>query len=245
MALLGIFAVSLVSADEIPENSHPMDRCAKFVNLNEFQDVVLIGFITGHQAHPYEAYQVENGVCLHKGYKLNAFSVYWTTKEKFSQLDLNNLKVQAEHPRDAVLAKMGYVYVPFPTELTYLTEEIRPAGGYVDNSNPLIKETIEYSITESPTGGLMAYMSKRTSEYNNVWPDKVETFEKPNTTNSTSTTTKEATTTTTTTYPTTTTTAPTTTTTALTTTTTEPTPEPQSFWTQILCFFKGLFGGSC
>ena len=51
--------------------------------------------------------------------------------------------------------------------------------------------------------------------------------------------------TTTTTDPTTTTTAPTTTTTSLTTTTTEPTPEPQGFWTQILCFFTRLFGGSC
>jgi hypothetical protein len=73
MAILGILAISLVSADVIPENSHPLSRCVKFINLNEFSDVVLIGYYTGpSMVDTYEAYQIQNDVCLDKGYKFNA-----------------------------------------------------------------------------------------------------------------------------------------------------------------------------
>jgi len=200
VAIFGILAVSLVSADVIPENSHSLSRCVKFVNLNEFSDVVLIGYYTGPMVDTYEAYQIENDACLQKGYKFNALNVYWTTKEKFDTLDLENLNV---------------------ADLTLLLEGVEPYVGSVDESNPLIKETIEYSIAGFKDGDLIVYKSKQTSEYNNGQSNKVETFDKPNVDSEEPTPEPQP------------------------ESTPEPTPGPQGFWSKIGCFFKTLFGGSC
>ena len=114
---------STAPADVIPGGFHSVSRCVRVVNLNEFPDVVLIGYYTGPMVK-YEAYRIKNNQCLDKGYKLNKFSVYWTTKEKFASLDLKNLRL---------------------TDITFL-EDLQPYGGNVDKNNPLIKEDIEYSI---------------------------------------------------------------------------------------------------
>ena len=81
IAILGILMINFASADSIPGNSHSISRCVKFVNINDFSDVVLIGYYTGPMVDTYEAYQIENDTCLDKGYKFNTLDIYWTTKE--------------------------------------------------------------------------------------------------------------------------------------------------------------------
>ena len=68
-ALLIVFP--LVSADLIPENSHPLSRCVKFVNLNEFPEIILIGYYTGPGADwvDQNLYVINQSMCLTKGYK--------------------------------------------------------------------------------------------------------------------------------------------------------------------------------
>ncbi|MCZ7401932.1 MAG: hypothetical protein O8C61_06900 [Candidatus Methanoperedens sp.] len=226
ISVLGILMINFASADVPPENSHPLNRCVKFVNLNNFSDVVLIGYYTGPMVK-YEAYQIENDKCLDKGYKLNSLYIYWTTKEKFHSINLENLKLDSKKVAwsggDDGNGNTVYYDVYSPANLTLLLENIEPYGGYVNENNPLINETIEYSVAGYSDGKLVVYISKKTSEYNNGQSAKVETFEKPDINN------KES----------------------ISTPTPEPTqnPEPQpvktGFWNSISCFFKKLFGGSC
>mgnify|MGYP001383990558 CR=1 FL=1 len=58
--------------------------------------------------------------------------------------------------------------------------EIEPYGGYIEDSNPLVREEIEYHIAGFSGDKLILYKSKQTLGYNNGTPDKVETFGKPN-----------------------------------------------------------------
>ena len=163
--LVLIFLIpSISSADVPPENSHPLDRCVKIVNLNEFPNIILIGYSTGPTIDTYEAYQIENNKCLDKGYKFNKFSIYWATKEKFNSIDLKNLTLNN--------AKT-------PTDITLLLENIETDGGYVEKSNPLIKEDIEYSLAGNPNEKLTLNKSKQISEYNDGTPKKVEDFNNP------------------------------------------------------------------
>jgi hypothetical protein len=222
--LIGIFLlvgiVNLVSADVIPDNSHPLSRCVKFVNLNEFSDIVLIGFYTGPMVDTYEAYQITDNECLEKGYKFNSLNIYWTTKEKFNTLNLKNLELESKKVATGGTDNQGnpvYIDIYSPKDLTLLLEDIEPYGGYIDESNLLTKETIEYSIAGYQNGELIIYKSKQTSEYNNGQQNKVDTFEKPNVNNQEPNPTPEP----------------------------KPEPEPQGFWSKIGCFFKRLFGGSC
>jgi len=185
------FFSSIVSADKIPPNSHPLSRCVKIVNLNEFPNVVLIGYYTGPMVKNYESYQIKNNECLTKGYKFNSLSIYWNTKDKPNSIDPNHL----------------------------LLEDVEPYGGDVVQSNPLVKEDIEYSIAGFSGEKLVIYKSKQTSEYNDGSPKKVETFTNPLKTIPTPLPEPEP----------------------------EPVNRGfwQSIWHSIICFFKGLFGRGC
>jgi len=216
-----LFFSSTVSADVIPPNSHPLDRCVKVVNLNEFPNVVLIGYYTGPMVQNYETYQIKNNECWTKGYKFNSLKIYWNTKDKSNSIDSNNL----------------------------LLDNVEPYGGYVDQSNPLVKESVEYSIAGFSSGKLVLYKSKQTSEYNNGTPAEIETFANPlqNTQpNNQNQQQKKITP------------KPTPTPTpsqninktndqSNITPTPAPSPEPikRGFWQSLICFFRGLFGRSC
>src|SRR5665811_153644 len=183
ISVLGILMINFASADVLPENSHPLSRCVKFVNLNDFSDVVLIGYYTGPMIK-YEAYQIENDKCLDKGYKFNTLYIYWTAKEKFQSINLKDLKLDSKKVAwDGGVDDKGntvYYDVYSPADLILLLDDIDPYGGYVNENNPLINETIEYSVAGYSDGKLIVYKSKRTYEYNNGQSAKVETFEKPN-----------------------------------------------------------------
>lgn len=142
---------STALADVIPLDSHSLDRCIKFVNLNEFPNVILIGYYTGPMVKEYESYQIKNNKCLTKGYKFNSLSIYWNTKDMPNFIDSNNL----------------------------LLKNVEPYGEYVYQDNPLIKEDIEYSIAGFSGGKLIIYKSKQTSEYNDGTPKKIEIFINP------------------------------------------------------------------
>ena len=219
--------INFASADTIPENSHPFSRCVKFVNINDFSDVVLIGFYTGPMVDTYKAYQIENDKCLDKGYKFNKLNIYWIQKEKFDNINLNYLPINSKKIATSGLDDEGntlYYDVYSPADLILLLEDIKPYGGYINETNPLIKETIEYSVAGYSDGKLIVYKSKQTSEYNNGQSNKVETFEKPNINNklpinpiSTPELTQNP----------------------------EPQPVKNGFRDLISYFFKRLFGGSC
>ncbi|MEA1895397.1 MAG: hypothetical protein U9N36_09405 [Euryarchaeota archaeon] len=183
IVVLGILMMNFASADSIPVNSHPLSRCVKFANINDFSDVILIGFYTGPMVDTYEAYQIENDKCLDKGYKFNTLNIYWTAKEKFNSINLKDLKLDCKRVASSGIDNEGnplYYEVYSPADLTFLLEDVEPYGGHVSKINPLIKETIEYSVVGYSDGKLVVYKSKRTSEYSMGLPEKVETFEKPN-----------------------------------------------------------------
>jgi len=160
--LLMSCSLTMVFADVIPGNSHPLDRCVKVTNLSEFPEIVLLGYYVGPMVETYEVYQVEEGKCLDKGYKFNTLNLYWVTKDQFSQLDLKNLDLKSPE-----------------NKLKLLLEGVESYGGYVEESNPLIKETIEYSITEGLSSDVMIYKSGQISEYNDGRPNQIEVFENP------------------------------------------------------------------
>ncbi len=212
---------STASADVIPPNSHPLDRCVKIVNLNDFPSVVLIGYVTGPMVQGSEINQIKNNECLSKGYKFNSLKIYWNTKDKPNSIDQNNL----------------------------LLDNVEVYGGYIDQNNPLVKESIEYSIAGYSGGKLVLYKSKQTSEYNNGTPTKIETFVSPlqNTQPNNQNQQQKKITPTPTPSPNINKTNDQPNITPTPTPTPAPSPEPvkRGFWQSFICFFRGLFGRGC
>jgi len=254
LAISLLFYSKKANADILSPGSHYVEKCAKIVNLDKFPDVVLIGYYTGPMSAEYTAYKVENNQCLTKGYKLNAFSLYWVSKSIYSKLNLKNLamtsqKVSVSEDSDTKNTPADLISIPISTEIF---------SGSVDDFNPIIKETDEYSIADVTNDKLSLYLSKKVSDYNDGSPEKVETFantlSSPTPAASISPNVSHPTPPTKTTSPS---VSPTTNTKIPTDTQNQPdsvilnnanptqAPVKRSFWQNFSCFFVNIFGGSC
>ncbi len=142
----------LVSADVIPSNSHPVNRCVKIINLSSFPEITLTGFISGPMVDKDDkddtTFTVKANECLSAGYKFNTLDIYWNTADKIGVIDT-----------DKIL---------YNNLLTY--------GGYIDNKSPINKQTVEYSITKSQDGKYSLYKSKTTTGFNNGDPERIDSF---------------------------------------------------------------------
>lgn len=182
--LLGtLFSPLLAKADVIMPNFHQVGGCVEIVNLDKFTDIVLIGYVTGPMVDKYEAYQIKNNECLTRGYKFNSLSIYWTTKEKFKTIDLKNLNTKTEKVKSGGYDKngnQGYYDKLTPSDLSFIIDKVETGENYVEDSNPLIHNTVEYNIVKSIDEKYSLQKFKMTSEYNNSTPNKIETFDSKN-----------------------------------------------------------------
>ena len=155
-----LFSFNFANADIIPdtENFHPMDKCVKITNLDEFPDVYLIGYVTDVNGNKYETYIIEQDKCLARGgYKFNELEILAAKKIYVDLFGVENI-----NPSDA--------------NILVSDERIDPLGGYIDNSNPLIKEEVEYLIAGFSDRELILFKSKVVSEYNDGTPKKTKRF---------------------------------------------------------------------
>jgi len=202
--ILGICAISFVNADITPGNSHSLEKCVEIVNLNEFSEISFFGYITGPMIEEDEICLIEPNTCLTIRYKFNDLKIFAAEKSYVDSVGIKNINVSSEN-------------------VLFSDEQISPYGGYVDESDPLIKIKVEYFIFGFSENKLVLYKSQETSQYNNAREDKIEVFEKPNIQNLRLTIVEDV-------NP-----EP----------ISEPIPEPKSFWDKISCFFRGIFSKSC
>ena len=144
-----------VSADIIFPNTHYVQWNVKFVNLDHFPEIILLGQTAG----PFgkNDFQIKNNERLDKGYHVNILTVYWNTKDKLMTIN----RIDPDKSLGVIDPYGGFDY------------------GYVPDSNPLVKETIEYSLAGFVDGKLVIYKSRQTSEYNDGTPVKDVIFDDP------------------------------------------------------------------
>lgn len=153
--------INISHADVIPQNSHALDRCVKVVNVDAFPNIYLIGYITGPMVDGSDTYIIKQDECLTKGYKFNTLQILSATKAYIDSIGI-----------DAVDTNNKSIY--------NLNVDIEPYGGYVDESNPLIEEEIQYTLVQLSDTTFSLYKSKQISTYNDGTPTKIETFPNPN-----------------------------------------------------------------
>jgi len=197
LILLGLgFSPLLASADVIMPGTHPLDRCAKIVNLDKYPNISLIARITGPMVSDSEFSLIENDKCLSKGYKFNSLQVLVVEKDYIDSIGINNFNPYKKVLKKNILknedSKCYYESgKPSPCldnkedwyendladdKVTILSDNFDVYGGYVKDNNPLIRETVEYSIVDLAGDKIGLQKTKITSEFNNGKSPKVETF---------------------------------------------------------------------
>jgi hypothetical protein len=147
---------SICLADIPPKNSHPLKKCVKIVNLEEFPDLVLIQYVIGMGGKRWAS--LISDKCLNKGYKLNGFRIYALNKSYFEKFP--------------TLAE-----IPFKDNDNFIT--LNPYGGWIPNSDHLKEVIQEHKILGLENDKLNLYLYRETKKYNDGTPEQVKVFPKP------------------------------------------------------------------
>lgn len=162
LLLLGMTPVLALADLPPPAGFHMVQLCDTIANQSAFPDIVLIERTSGPEGNPSQGRLIENGACFGtRVYKFSTLDIYWTTKEKFGSLDLNNLG-EGNNPN-----------------LNLLAHAVTFIGGQEADSTHFVKNDVEYSIVQSSNGTLSLYRSKETQKYNDGRPNSVVVYQNP------------------------------------------------------------------
>src|SRR5215510_11847245 len=85
-------------ADIMPDGYHSVQRCVKIINLNQFSDLVLVGYVMWPPGITSFAYLIQAGQCLNGGYKFSQLKIYATTPKRAKTLGLEDLETLKQDP---------------------------------------------------------------------------------------------------------------------------------------------------
>jgi len=134
--------------DNIPPNSHFVNKCVVIANVNDYPDISLLGVITC-VANCQAVYKIGPETCLEKGYKFNCLLIYAVRNSYLEGKDINAI--------DWTKDKHAY-----KTNI-----QIDPAGNYADNSNLIYAINQYYRIVGFTGNSVELYKYKEVDYYCN------------------------------------------------------------------------------
>jgi hypothetical protein len=129
-------------------------------NLNNYTDVVFVGYITGPVIQCENPYIINSSECFTQFYKANKLTIYAIEKDYFDSKGLDNIDFESD-----------------PNILPY-TFDFNVEWDYAIIANPLTREEIYYSVAGFNDTALILYEERRVSSYGSA-VDKEETYDKP------------------------------------------------------------------
>lgn len=159
--LLLLFAKA--QCDVIPENSHYVNRCAKIINADAFEDYAILGFVLYPTGTHVETYIVKPNDCLKLGYKFDILYILAVKKDYLATKNLDTTN--------------------WLQDKKVLKANIRIAAGgyYTGNDDPVSGVEEHYMITGFTDTSVIIYKSKETLRYLDGTPASIKEFKYNNT----------------------------------------------------------------
>ncbi len=154
--LLTAWCVSLVSADIIPQDSHPVAGEVTITNLDRFPNFVLVGYVTGPMIETHEVYLIEENQPLTKGYKFNSLRLFAIESTALANVG-------------------GLAGIDFQAVCQEITpaDVMDPYRGYVSNANPLASEHYYYEVESVSAQKLVLRPQRKVSTFNDGQADRI------------------------------------------------------------------------
>jgi hypothetical protein len=147
-----------IMADVIPDDSHYVEKCVKITNIDDFENLILLGYVKYVGAEHETTYKISSSECLTKGYKFNTLEIYAVHNNNIDGLDINIIDL----PNKEYALKSNIT--------------IEPYAGYFSNSDPTLGIQEFYKIIGFTENEVILYLNKKVTTYNNGNPDLVEEF---------------------------------------------------------------------
>jgi hypothetical protein len=148
------------NADVLFPGTKGYSRCVSITNLNDYPDVVFVGYVTGPLVHCENPYLINSSDCLTECYKANTLTVYAIEKEYFDSIGLDEIDFESD------------------TNILPYTFDFNMNFDVTSDTNPLTKEERYYSVAGFNDTALILYEERRVSFHGST-VYKNETFDKP------------------------------------------------------------------
>lgn len=145
--------------DITPENSHRVNKCVKFTNIEKYPDYFLMAYVEGVNGQKNDLYLIKPDECLDKGYKFNRLLIFAVKKNYLQTKDVESI----DWKNDSNVIR---------TDLTIDCE-----GGYLENSNPIVSIQEFYEIIGINDTVCSIYKKAEIKKFNNGQPDSVVSFQ--------------------------------------------------------------------
>ncbi|NBC84039.1 MAG: hypothetical protein GVY19_11775 [Bacteroidetes bacterium] len=157
--VLLLFAFQKASCDIIPENSHYVNNCVKITNINEYDNLVLLGYIWSVGNYHGGTYKISAESCLTNGYKFNTLRIFATDSTGIIGKDID--KIDLPNDKNALETNI----------------EIYPYKGYYHDSIPIDKFDEYYKILGFTDTSIVIYKWKEVFGFNNGSEDSIVTHD--------------------------------------------------------------------
>lgn len=144
--LVSLIVVSFfLRSDTIPQNSHSVERTVVITNCDDFQDIQMIGYISGVMVPAKSFYTIEENQQLTKGYKFNTLHICGIKKTTLESIGgIENLTEE-------------YIYA----NTTRLPSILSSGVYYIKNSSSLSKDELFYEIVKNSEDNFNIELRKR------------------------------------------------------------------------------------
>jgi hypothetical protein len=147
-------------SDIIPDNAHFLSHCMKITNISDYKGISLIGNVKEIGGGEYN-YIINDSTCLSKGYRFNTLFIYAVNADYLSGMNIDEI-VWAGSQNTSVA-----------------NINLDPAGGYVDNLNPLSGHDEYYKIMGFTDVNVILHKWKEVFKFTNGAPDSIVTYSYP------------------------------------------------------------------
>jgi len=171
IAIIGLLFASISSSANVLPNDFYIKRCVKIVNINEFPNIVVIGYYPVNRTGSFvKKYVVNQDSCLTKGNKFNRFYLLWTTKSYFDSTGIFDPQYEK------VIQDFGGEKTTPDSPIHLLSNEIELNG---KDTLKLVSEELSYKLYMS-SADISLYLSRKISHFiDNT--EKTMTFPQPGT----------------------------------------------------------------
>ncbi|MDP4240395.1 MAG: T9SS type A sorting domain-containing protein [Bacteroidota bacterium] len=159
LIILLLISCKISYGDIIPDNSHYVNKCVKITNVENYPEILLIGYSIGvSSSMSIPAYSISSSDCLTKGYKYNSLAIYAAQKSYLTGKDITAI----DWTKDGNAVKSNM--------------DIECYGGFLDDSNPISAIDQFYRIVGFTDNSVVLYKWKEINKFNNGKPDSTKIY---------------------------------------------------------------------
>lgn len=164
-------------ADVAPSGEHPVDNCVRITNLDDYQEIAMLGFIVGPTYDSPHFFEIKNENCLEKGYKFNDLGLFWAQKKYVDSIGIDKIIINSNIGPD-LYGDAYFKQVTNDPNIFFITSALDPGDFWVDDYNNLKSQISDYEIAGFIGNEIVLYLAQQIQQYDDGHKD-IQTYDCP------------------------------------------------------------------